>query len=152
MYSKEEKKELNSQFFKMFVERMRRHTSQGGGGRWESYRTGVKGLYFRMLTTPTVALAIDLQQKDPEIRALIYDQFLEFGTMLKGHWGEDVRFEQEIYLEVGVPVSRISIELPQAYFFDRKQWQQMLEWYEEKWLELDLFWEMAGDVIKELVR
>ena len=68
---------------------MSRHKSFGGGGsRWENYRTGVPGIFFRLLTFPEVVLAIDLQFKDVEIRALFYDQFEELKFILNSHIGE----------------------------------------------------------------
>ena len=112
MFSREEKKSLNTAFFNQFVRHMSRHNSKGGGGgRWESYKTGVKGLYFRLLTAPIVGIAIDIQQKDPEIRALLYDQFLELRRLLEAEWGDKVNYEHSHYLESGLEVSRISIKL-----------------------------------------
>jgi len=65
MYSRVEKKQLNTSFFNGFAQYMSTQRSiGGGGGRWESYKTGVKGLYFRILTKPVVGIAIDLQFKD----------------------------------------------------------------------------------------
>ena len=105
MFSREEKKSLNTTFFNQFVRHMSRHHSKGGGGgRWESYKTGVKGLYFRMLTAPVVGIAIDIQQKDPEIRALLYDQFVELRRLLEAEWGDGVNYEQSHYLESGLEV------------------------------------------------
>jgi hypothetical protein len=105
-----------------------------------------------MLTFPDVGLAIDLQFKDPEIRALFYDQFEEFAKMLEGYWGKPPEFIRDIELDSGVVVSRITIVLPGAYFYDRAQWPEILNWYEEKMVAFDEFWEMAGDVIKGLAR
>ena len=78
---------------------MSSHKSVGGGGnRWEAYRTGVKGVYFRMLTLPYVGLAIDIQHKDEEIRRLIFDQFVELGRLLAAEWGEEATFEKNTRL------------------------------------------------------
>ena len=153
MFSREEKKTLNTAFFNQFVRHMSRHHSKGGGGgRWESYKTGVKGLYFRMLTTPIVGIAIDIQQKDPEIRALLYDQFLELRRLLEAEWGDDVLYESSHYLESGVEVSRISIKLENAYFYDKEQWTEIMRWYEKHLLSLDAFWDTVGDIVKALAR
>jgi hypothetical protein len=153
MFSREEKKTLNTAFFNQFVRQMSRHHSiGGGGGRWESYKTGVKGLYFRMLTAPTVGIAIDIQQKDPEIRALLYDQFLELRRLLEAEWGDDVVYEFSHFLESGVEVSRISIQLENAYFYDKEQWTEITHWYEKHLLNLDAFWDTVGDIVKALAR
>lgn len=153
MYSREEKKELNQAFFKKFVRHMSVHRSTGGGGgRWEAYKTGVKGLYFRILTYPDVGIAIDLQFKDPEIRELFYDQFLEMRKLLESEWGESVTFTKNYLLDSGVTVSRIQVQLPGVYFYDKDQWPQIITWYEQKMLGLDSFWETVGDVVKGLAR
>lgn len=153
MFSREEKKSLNTTFFNQFVRHMSRHHSKGGGGgRWESYKTGVKGLYFRMLTAPVVGIAIDIQQKDPEIRALLYDQFVELRRLLEAEWGDGVNYEQSHYLESGLEVSRISITLENAYFYDKDQWTEILNWFETNLLGLDAFWDTAGDIVKGLAR
>ena len=153
MFSREEKKSLNTAFFNQFVRHMSRHHSKGGGGgRWESYKTGVKGLYFRMLTAPVVGMAIDIQQKDPEIRALLYDQFVELRRLLEAEWGDGVNYEQSHYLESGLEVSRISITLENAYFYDKDQWTEILNWFETNLLGLDAFWDTAGDIVKGLAR
>ena len=108
MFSREEKKSLNTAFFNQFVRHMSRHHSKGGGGgRWESYKTGVKGLYFRMLTAPVVGIAIDIQQKDPEIRALLYDQFVELRRLLEAEWGDGVKMKNEIKVFIPPPAPMI---------------------------------------------
>ena len=153
MFSREEKKTLNTAFFNQFVRHMSRHHSKGGGGgRWESYKTGVKGLYFRLLTTPIVGIAIDIQHKDPEIRALLYDQFLELRRLLEAEWGDDIFYESSHFLESGVEVSRISIKLENAYFYDKEQWTEITRWYEKHLLGLDAFWDTVGDIVKALAR
>ena len=153
MFSREEKKSLNTAFFNQFVRHMSHHHSKGGGGgRWESYKTGVKGLYFRLLTAPIVGIAIDIQQKDPEIRALLYDQFLELRRLLEAEWGNEINYEHSHYLESGLEVSRISIKLENAYFYDKEQWTEILNWFEQNLLGLDAFWDTAGDIVKGLAR
>ena len=153
MYSRVEKKELNTSFFNGFAQYMSTERSiGGGGGRWESYKTGVKGLYFRILTKPVVGIAIDLQFKDKEIRDLFYDQFVELGKLLENEWKEKPVFDQDIYLDSGEQICRIWLKLEDAYFFDKTQWPVIMKWYKEKLVGLDIFWDMAGDVVKGLAK
>jgi len=153
MFSREEKKILNTTFFNQFVRRMSRHHSLGGGGgRWESYKTGVKGLYFRMLTAPIVGIAIDIQQKDPEIKVLLFDQFIELRRLLEAEWGDAVVYESSHFLDSGIEVSRIAITLENAYFYDKEQWPAILSWFETKLIGLDAFWDTTGDIVKALAR
>jgi len=140
-------------FFKQFKRHMGSHKCVGGGGKnWVAYRTGVKGIYFRMLTLPKVALAIDIQFKDDEIRELIFDQFSELGRLLAAEWGEEPLFEKNTLYGSGEIISRICVEKEGAYFFDQKQWPDITNWYQEKLVGLDRFWETVGDIVKELAR
>ena len=153
MFSRAEKKQLNTLFFQRFTRHMSSHKSVGGGGnRWEAYRTGVKGVYFRMLTLPNVGLAIDIQHRDEEIRRLIFDQFVELGRLLAAEWGEEATFEKNTSYDSGEAISRISIHLENVSFFDQNHWPEIMNWYEEKLLGLDRFWETVGDIVKELAR
>jgi len=153
MFSRAEKKQLNTLFFQRFTHHMSSHKSVGGGGnRWEAYRTGVKGVYFRLLTLPNVGLAIDIQHKDEEIRRLIFDQFVELGRLLAAEWGEEAAFEKNTTYGSGEAISRISIHLENVSFFDQNHWPEIMDWYEEKLLGLDRFWETVGDIVKELAR
>jgi hypothetical protein len=105
-----------------------------------------------LLTAPIVGIAIDIQQKDPEIRALLYDQFVELRRLLEAEWGDEVNYEQSHYLESGLEVSRISITLENTYFYDKEQWTAILNWFEMNLLGLDAFWDTAGDIVKGLAR
>ena len=153
MFRREEKKQLNTLFFQRFTAHMSSHKSIGGGGnKWEAYKTGVKGIHFRMLTVPKVALAIDLQFKDGQIRHLLFDQFEELGRLLENEWEEVPNFERNASYTSGEAIGRISIEYEGAYFYDQTQWPQIMSWYERKLLGLDRFWETTGDIVKELAR
>jgi len=153
MFSREEKKQLNTSFFKRFQRHMSSHRiTGGGGGRWEAYKTGVKGLYFRMLTFPEVAVAIDLQFKEDDVRELFFEQFQELAKILENEWNEVPIFHKNFTLESGVVVSRIVVSKEGAYFYDKNQWDEIIAWYETKLVGLDSFWETVGDIIKELAR
>jgi hypothetical protein len=153
MFSREEKKELNTLFFQQFNRHMSSHNIVGGGGKnWDAYKTGIKGLYFRILTQPKVALAIDLQFKDEAIRELVYDQFGELTRLLASEWKEEPKFEKNSVYMSGEPISRISVSHDQVYFYNQEQWPEIMEWLELKLIGLDSFWDTAGDILKELVR
>ena len=153
MFSREEKKQLNILFFEQFSRYMSSHRIIGGGGKsWRAYKTGIKGLYFRILTHPEVAIAIDLQFKDDSIRELVFDQFVELKRLLASEWEEEPLFEKDLLYTSGESLSRISVSLNEAYFFDQKQWPVITAWLEEKLVGLDSFWDHTGDILKELVR
>lgn len=140
-------------FFQQFTQHMSSHKIVGGGGKnWDAYKTGIKGLYFRILTQPKVTLAIDLQFKDEAIRELVYDQFYELRRLLASEWNEEPLYEKNTVYISGEPLSRISVSFDQVYFYNQEQWPEIMEWLEHKLVGLDSFWDTTGDILKDLVR
>jgi len=140
-------------FFQQFTQHMSSHKIVGGGGKnWDAYKTGIKGLYFRILTQPKVTLAIDLQFKDESIRELVYDQFCELRRLLASEWNEEPVYEKNTVYISGEPLSRISVSLDSVYFYNQEEWPEILEWLEHKLVGLDSFWDTTGDILKDLVR
>jgi len=140
-------------FFQQFTQHMSSHKIVGGGGKnWDAYKTGIKGLYFRILTQPKVTLAIDLQFKDESIRELVYDQFCELRRLLASEWNEEPLYEKNMVYISGEPLSRISVSLDSAYFYNQEEWPEIMEWLEHKLVGLDSFWDTTGDILKDLVR
>ena len=153
MFSREEKKQLNTLFFQQFTQHMSSHKIVGGGGKnWDAYKTGIKGLYFRILTQPKVTLAIDLQFKYESIRELVYDQFCELRRLLASEWNEEPLYEKNTVYISGEPLSRISVSLDSVYFYNQEEWPEIMEWLEHKLVGLDSFWDTTGDILKDLVR
>lgn len=140
-------------FFQQFTQHMSSHKIVGGGGKnWDAYKTGIKGLYFRILTQPKVTLAIDLQFKDESIRELVYDQFCELRRLLASEWNEEPLYEKNTVYISGEPLSRISVSLDSVYFYNQEEWPEIMEWLEHKLVGLDSFWDTTGDILKDLVR
>ena len=140
-------------FFQQFTQHMSSHKIVGGGGKnWDAYKTGIKGLYFRILAQPKVTLAIDLQFKDESIRELVYDQFCELRRLLASEWNEEPLYEKNTIYISGEPLSRISVSLDSVYFYNQEEWPEILEWLEHKLVGLDSFWDTTGDILKDLVR
>ena len=109
-------------FFQQFTQHMSSHKIVGGGGKnWDAYKTGIKGLYFRILTQPKVTLAIDLQFKDESIRELVYDQFCELRRLLASEWNEEPLYEKNTVYISGEPLSRISVSLDSVYFYNQEE-------------------------------
>ena len=140
-------------FFQQFTQHMSSHKIVGGGSKnGDAYKTGIKGLYFRILTQPKVTLAIDLQFKDESIRELVYDQFYELRRLLASGWNEEPLYEKNTVYISGEPLSRISVSFDQVYFYNQEQWPEIMEWLEHKLVGLDSFWDTTGDILKDLVR
>src|SRR3989338_211237 len=85
VFSKEEARLHRIEFWTAFGVYMRQHFSASGTKqKWVNYHTGVKGIFFRLDAEPRFArVAITLEQPDPGIRALFFEQWEEIRSYLE---------------------------------------------------------------------
>ena len=152
MLSKEERKERNTQFWDSFRKEMRRIPSSTGKGiDWISYPMQVKDLYLRMEVNGNAAtLSIDIQPKDEGIRALIYEQLTELRRLLEevcgaAHWEEFHR------VFAGRNVSRISWTKEGLNFYSDADIPEIKEFFKEKQIAFDEFYQEYKDILLALV-
>ena len=87
MYSKEEKRDLNIQFWDGFNEYMKKSKSSASRRlNWLSYPTNVKDTYLRLhCNDATSALRFDIQFKDKDIRVIFWEQLQELKSVSYTH-------------------------------------------------------------------
>ncbi|WP_225000164.1 DUF4268 domain-containing protein [Cesiribacter sp. SM1] len=141
MFTRDEAKAWNERFYTLFGTYMRRHEPQAEGARqWLNYRTGVKGIFFRVEATGKEAVAsIDLQQADEGVRKLFFDQFVEFRKALESHTGP-LYWEEEYSLSSGRIISRIYQKQQEVSLFRQDDWHQIFPFFEKYLLGFDAFW------------
>lgn len=141
MFSRDEAKAINERFYTLFGTYMRRHEPQAEGARqWLNYRTGVKGIFFRVEATSKEAIAsIDLQQGDDGVRQIFFDQFLEFQKALESNTGPMI-WEQEYTLSSGRTISRIYQKQAGVSLYREDDWHQIFPFFEKYLLAFDSFW------------
>jgi hypothetical protein len=141
MFTRDEAKAWNERFYTLFGTYMRRHEPQAEGARqWLNYRTGVKGIFFRVEATGKEAIAsIDLQQADEGVRKLLFDQFLKFRKALENHTGP-LLWEEEYSLSSGRTISRIYQKQEEVSLFRQDDWHQIFPFFEKYLLGFDAFW------------
>ncbi|AHM61328.1 hypothetical protein D770_15370 [Flammeovirgaceae bacterium 311] len=141
MFTRDEAKAWNEKFYTLFGTYMRRHEPQAEGARqWLNYRTGVKGIFFRVEAGSKDAIAsIDLQQSDEGVRRLFFDQFLEFRNALESHTGP-LLWESEYSLSSGRIISRIYQKQEGVSLFRQDDWHQIFPFFEKYLLGFDAFW------------
>ena len=79
MYTKEEASKLRREFWTAFGKYMAQHLGADGWKvNWINYKTGLKGLYFRMDANNKQAfIGIVMNQKNADLQSLFYEQFEE---------------------------------------------------------------------------
>lgn len=135
MYSRGESSLIKQEFWTTFGKYMAPVLSaEGMRVNWINYRTGIKDVYFKMETLQNSAsIFIALEHKDPGIRELFYEQFLELKMMLEESLGEEWEWQP----------SKIIKELPNTSVFNKDQWPELISFFKPRIIALDSFWENA---------
>jgi hypothetical protein len=152
MYSKAEVSQLRQAFWTAFGQYMAPIKSfDGWPVSWVNYKTGVKGVQFRMQADNRHAtIAIEITQADAGIRELFYEQFLELRTMLHETLGETWTWEPNTANDYGQPLSRIYAELAPANLFNRDDWPALISFFKPRLIALDEFWSGAQYAFDDL--
>ncbi|MCO6500279.1 MAG: DUF4268 domain-containing protein [Vicingus serpentipes] len=151
MYTKEEKKNINTEFWNSFGVYMKKHNKQYGRIRWVNYRTNIKDLYFRLnITQQKAVFSIELQHSDDGIRELFYEQFVELKTVLNASVGKELIWEDIKFNQFNHPVSCIYQELPNVSIYNKEDWQTAFQFFEKRMVGLHDFWIEFGEIFKQL--
>ncbi len=152
MFSKEEAKQLRIDFWTAFGVYMRQHTSlMGPKQKWVNYHTGVKGIFFRLeADAKCVRVAITMEQDDPGMRALFYEQFEELQQYLavetEGEWIWEPSYTQQD----GREIARIYRGMEGVSLYNKADWHLMFAFLEGNIVPLDSVWADCSDVFVDL--
>lgn len=152
MYSKAEASQLRQAFWTTFGQYMSPVQSfDGWPVNWVNYKTGVKGVQFKMhADNRRASLAIELTQNDAGIRELFFEEFLALKTLLHETLGEEWTWEPQAENEHGQQLSRIYKELTPANVFNRDDWPALISFFKPRLIALDEFWSGAQYAFEEL--
>ena len=142
MFSKAEAKALNERFYTAFGVYMRKHQPQADYGlRWLNYNTGVKNVFFRVEADKRSGrVSIDLQHSDPGMRALFFEQFLEFKKILNNYMETELNWDLQYILPSGREISRIYVQKEGLSLYNEDDWRDFFEFFELYLIRLDAFW------------
>ena len=142
MYSKDQISQLRQSFWTAFGQYIAPHLSaEGLRVNWINYKTGIKHLYFKMHTEKkSTFIAIELSHPDAGIRELMFEQFLEFKSLLHNMLGEEWEWQPEVTDENYKVVSRIVKVLPDASIFKQEDWPELISFFKPRMIILDEFW------------
>lgn len=154
MFSKEEAKNLRIEFWTAFGIYMRQHIPLAGTKqKWTNYKTGVKGLYFRMDADKRIAsISIDITDPDPGIRAIFFEQWEEMKTYLEMESGIDWQWQPEYFNDMGQGIARISHEIEGLSIYDKGNWSALFAFFEQGIVALDSIWADCNEIFKDLAK
>lgn len=152
MYSRQEASQLRQEFWTVFGQYMQPvQPAEGLKVNWTNYKTGEKGIAFRMEAEARQAvISIDITHNDEDIRRLYYDQFLELKKLLHGALGEEWQWLPEAHDAYGKRLSRISRTLEEVSIFRREDWPSLISFFKPRIMALDEFWSSAKYAFESL--
>jgi hypothetical protein len=119
-------------------------SSDGEKVNWVNYKTGERGISFRMQAgNKEASIAIELSHKDPELRQLYLEQFLSLRKLFQESMGEEWTWEAESVDEEGRVTSRIFTSIGEVSIFKKEEWPRLISFFKPRIIALDLFWSQA---------
>ncbi|MEN0004187.1 MAG: DUF4268 domain-containing protein [Bacteroidota bacterium] len=145
MYTREQVSKIKQEFWTTFGQYMApQYGADGQKVNWINYKTGYRGLYFRMEADNKQAyIGIVLQQKDADLRTLFWEQLEELRNPLHGMLEEEWQWEPLAYNEYGQAYSHASTTLRPANIYQREGWAEIITFFKQRILLLDEFWSVA---------
>ncbi|MDG1742251.1 MAG: DUF4268 domain-containing protein [Crocinitomicaceae bacterium] len=153
MFSREEQKQLNTEFWDRFRKKMRNHKSSNGRGiNWINYPSDVKDVYIRLeADSKGVRFCFDIQPKDDGIRSIIWEQMTELKVVMETEIGKATGWNESDHQFNGRTVSRIVWEAPTLNFYNKKDHAAIETFLESKLIHFDVFYQEFKDILINLV-
>lgn len=143
MYSKEETQKLKREFWVTFAEKYPR--------KWTLYDTKIKDFSFKFFVDNKKAqVLIDIEHRNEDKRVAYYEKLEALKNILEEEFIQDLVFEKNYILENGKAISRIWVEKPGVGFSNRKNWDDIFDFYNEKMSALELFYLEYDEFIKDI--
>jgi hypothetical protein len=143
MYSKEETQKLKREFWVTFADKYPR--------KWVLYDTKIKDFSFKFYVDNKKALVlIDIEHRSDEKRIAYFEKIEALKNILEEEFIKDLVFEKEFILENGKTISRIWVEKLEVSVSNRKYWDEIFDFYNEKMNSLELFYKEYDDFIKDI--
>ncbi len=153
MLSKEAQKEFNQAFWNDFKKRMRAHKSSNGRGiNWLNYPSDVKQIFIRLhVDKKLTALNFDVQFKDDEIRALVWEQLLEMRKIMETTMGIEGEWLENNYLDNGQQFYRIQWSSDKWNYRNSAHHEEIYAFLESTLLKFDEFYQEFKEIVINLV-
>lgn len=142
MYTKNQVSKIKQEFWTAFGVYMKPVPSaEGRRLQWQNYKTGIKGIFFRMKAERDAAsIGIEIVHPDPDIRELLFDQFKQFEKILTAELGEAWDWELHAVTDSGQPIAKIEKRLNNVNVMDQSQWPDIISFLKPRIMALDAFW------------
>lgn len=152
MFSKEESRQLNFKFwngFSVYMSKIR--SSNGRKINWLNYPSDAKSVFIRLEADSKGArLCLDIQHKDDEIRALIWEQMTELKMVLEDITSSSPIWKENFYSTNKQFISRIIWEDATLNFYIPEHKEMIYLFLKDKLIKFDLFYQEYKEILISL--
>ena len=143
MYSKEEAQKLKREFWIDFADKYPR--------KWVLYDTKIKDFSFKFYVDNKKAqVLIDIEHRSDDKRIAYFDKLESLKNILEEEFVKDLVFEKNFVLENGKSISRIWIEKLDVSVSNRKYWDSIFAFFNEKMNALENFYNEYDAYIQDI--
>lgn len=143
MYSKEEAQKLKREFWIDFAAKYPR--------KWVLYDTKIKDFSFKFYVDNKKAqVLIDIEHRSDDKRIAYFDKLESLKNILEEEFVKDLVFEKNFVLENGKSISRIWIEKLDVSVSNRKYWDSIFAFFNEKMNALENFYNEYDAYIQDI--
>lgn len=152
MFSKEQLKQLKTDFWQRFKTKMQNtRSSNGRKMNWLAYPSEVRDIYIRVDADAKGArLTFDIQGKDDGVRAIIWEQLGELKVVLEQEMGNSgVWIENASSMHVA-QFNRIQWERTDLSFYRVEDHEEIMNFLSERLIAFDRFYQEFKDILINL--
>lgn len=152
MFSKEELKQLKTDFWQRFKTKMQDiRSSNGRKMNWLAYPSEVRDMYIRVDADGKGArLTFDIQGKDEGVRAILWEQLGELKAVLEQEMGTSgVWIENASTMHVA-QFNRIVWERDDINLFNPEDHEEIMNFLGERLISFDRFYQEFKDILINL--
>ena len=143
MYSKEEAQKLKREFWIDFAAKYPR--------KWMLYDTKIKDFSFKFYVDNKKAqVLIDIENRSDDKRIAYFEKLESLKNILEEEFIKDLVFEKNFVLENGKSISRIWIEKLEVSVSNRKYWDSIFYFFNEKMNALENFYKEYDAYIQDI--
>ena len=143
MYSREETQRLKREFWIAFSEKYPR--------KWVLYDTKIKDFSFKFYVDNKKAqVLIDIEPRNEDNRIAYFEKLEALKNILEEEFIKDLVFEKNFVLENGKTISRIWVEKLGISVSNKKYWDEIFDFLNEKMHALEMFFLEYDEFIKAI--
>ncbi|MNJ84976.1 hypothetical protein D3C87_24400 [compost metagenome] len=152
MYSKEELKQLKTDFWNQFKVKMQKtRSSNGRRMNWLAYPSEVKNIYIRVDADNSGArLTFDIQGKDEGVRQILWEQLYELKIVMESEMGPEGIWIENASSPSVPQFNRIIWERTDLKFFNPEDHAEIQNFLADRLIHFDAFYQEFKDILINL--